>query len=391
MPKQPWVLYLLAYLAFVSLGLPDTVLGIAWPSLRAEFQLTHSAIAVLLATGTSGYVASGLLAGSISRKLGIGALLAASSGMVSVALLRYSLAPTWSTFFPFALFVGFGSGAIDTGLNDYAARHFSARNVNWLHACWGIGASSGPALMTAAIAKGGSFRLGYAWLAAIIGCMAIGFLFTRQRWNDAGASQAPGSTQSSPAGPGVRSALASRTVWLHVAIFWLYTGLEASIGQWCFTWMREVNGLSISLAGFWTSAYWSSLTLGRILLGSIVNWVGADRLLRIAGVTGVLGIAVFISPLGSVSRIGLSLLGLSLAPFFPTLIARTPARVGVSISRYSIGFQMSAATLGAAMLPAAIGFLIGHSGIHWLAIVLVGLSVAVTAVHEALCRMTTAE
>ncbi|HMA94403.1 MAG TPA: MFS transporter, partial [Polyangiaceae bacterium] len=314
----------------------------------------------------------------------------ASSGLVSVALLGYSIAPSWNTLFPIGVLVGLGSGAIDTGLNDYAARHFSARSVNWLHACWGIGASIGPALMTAAITQEGSFRLGYAALAAIIGCMALAFIVTRRQWNDSGSPGSDTRAQSASPKASMRSALASRAVWLQVAMFWLYTGLEASIGQWCFTWMREANGLSVALAGFWNSAYWASLTLGRILLGSIVNWVGADRLLRIAGVTGVLGTVLFISPLGPVSRIGLALLGFSLAPFFPTLIARTPARVGASISRYSIGFQVSAATLGAAMLPAAIGFLISHRGIHSLAIVLVGLSVAVTAVHEVLCRAGTA-
>src|SRR4051812_30587805 len=154
MTRSAPLLLLLAYLAFISLGLPDTVLGVAWPSLRSTFGISQSSIGAVLAAGMVGYFSSGLWAGVGVARLGVGGLLAASSGLVALALLGFALAPSWGAFFPMGIIMGLGSGAIDSGLNGYAAVHFSVRHINWLHACWGIGASTGPALMTAAIARG---------------------------------------------------------------------------------------------------------------------------------------------------------------------------------------------------------------------------------------------
>src|SRR5688572_6830919 len=161
MPKPGAVVLLLAYLAFVSLGLPDTVLGVAWPSLRAGFGIPASAMGAVLAAGMSGYFLSGLWAGGAVGKLGVGGVLALSSALVAAALFAFALAPSWAVFFPFGAVMGLGSGAIASGLNGYAARHFSVRHVNWLHGCWGVGASIGPALMTFFIARGDGYRSGY--------------------------------------------------------------------------------------------------------------------------------------------------------------------------------------------------------------------------------------
>ena len=178
------MLILLAYLAFISLGLPDTVLGVAWPSLRDGFGISQPDIVFVLVTGVTGYFLSGLVAGGLMTKLGVGGLLTVSSGLVTLALIAYALAPTFYTFFPVAALMGLGSGAIDAGLNGYAARHFSVRHLNWLHACWGVGASLGPMIMTAAIAGGVGYRFGYASLALVLGAMGTAFLLTRRRWDD---------------------------------------------------------------------------------------------------------------------------------------------------------------------------------------------------------------
>src|SRR6187401_2832654 len=150
--SRPTLLLLLSYLAFISLGLPDTVFGVAWPSLREGFGLSPSAMGAVLGAGLLGYFCSGLVAGRLSAALGVGGLLCSSSGLVALALAAYALAPSWPAFFPVGALLGLGSGAIDAGLNAYAARHYSVRHLNWLHACWGIGASTGPLIMTAAIA-----------------------------------------------------------------------------------------------------------------------------------------------------------------------------------------------------------------------------------------------
>src|SRR5688572_30786198 len=159
------ILFLLAYLAFISLGLPDAVLGVAWPSLRAGFGISQSALGAVLGAGMLGYFVSGIVAGGLMNWLGAGGLLAASSGVVTLGLVGYAAAPSWALFFPVGALMGLGSGAIDAGLNGYAARHFSVRHLNWLHACWGVGASTGPLIMTAVIARGLGYRVGYGVLA----------------------------------------------------------------------------------------------------------------------------------------------------------------------------------------------------------------------------------
>jgi fucose permease len=378
------VLFLLAYLAFISLGLPDTVLGVAWPSLRDGFGIAQPDIVFVLAAGITGYFLSGLVAGGLMTKLGVGGLLTVSSGLVTLALIAYAVAPTFYTFFPVATLMGLGSGAIDAGLNGYAARHFSVRHVNWLHACWGVGASLGPVIMTAAIARGFGYRFGYATLAVVLGAMASAFLVTRRRWDEPARALETAKVDTPHFGAAIRSG----RVWLLMLTFFLYTGLESSVGQWCFTLLREGRGLSVEAAGSWTAAYWASLTVGRIALGFVVDRWGADRLLRVASFALLGGAIAFAASDGPTGRAGLLLMGLSLAPVFPTLMARTPARVGTGVARHAVGFQVSAATLGSALLPGFVGLLVvraGHAAISGAAL---GIGVAYFIAHETLLRVT---
>jgi fucose permease len=383
-------LLLLAYLAFLSLGLPDATLGIAWPSLRQGFHLPPSAIGLVLGMAVSGYFLSGLLAGSWMRQTGVGGLLAGSSGLVALGLTGYALAPAWGLFFPVAFLVGLGSGAIDAALNAYAARHFSVRHVNWLHACWGVGASTGPAIMTAAIAFGPGYRAGYGVIAAALAGMALAFVATRRAWDQDTGSSRPAARQltasAAPPAGSVREALASGRVWLLMASFFFYSGLESSVGQWCFTWLTEARGLPVAGAGSWTSAYWGSLTLGRVLLGSIAERFGPDRLLRLASLGAVAGVTMFALSPGVLGRFGLLLLGMSLAPMYPTLMARTPARVGPALSGHTVGFLVSSATLGSALLPALVGVLVGRVGLTAIGAMALALGAAFLCVHELILR-----
>ena len=382
------ILFLLAYLAFVSLGLPDTVLGVAWPSLRAGFGLPQSALGAVLAAGMTGYFVSGIVAGGLMNWLGVGGLLAASSGVVTLALLGFAAAPAWALFFPVGALMGLGSGAIDAGLNGYAARHFSVRHLNWLHACWGVGASTGPVIMTAAIAQGLGYRAGYGVLALALGAMAVAFWVTRRSWGEATTALATTPSTALAGHEGFGSALRSGRVWLLMATFLFYTGLESTVGQWCFTLLREGRGLSIESAGGWTAAYWASLTLGRVGLGFVVDRMGPDRLLRFASLGVVSGASLFAASSGSLGRFGLLLLGLSLAPVFPTLMARTPARLGPGIARHAVGFQVSAATLGASLLPGAVGLLVARAGLPAIGGAALGMGVTWLGLHELLLHVT---
>lgn len=375
-------LLLLAYLAFISLGLPDTIFGIAWPSLRQEFALPPEAMGAALVAGVSGYFCSGLLAGGLMHRLGVGGLLSLSSGFVALGLAGYALAPSWSLFFPVAFFVGLGSGAIDAALNAYAARHFSVRHMNWLHASWGIGASAGPMIMTAAVA-GPGYRSGYSLLSVTLGLMATAFVVTRRQWSQPATPAAPAAER----GGSLSAALRSRNVLLTMAVYFFYTGLESTVGQWCFTWLTEGRGLAVAEAGVWTASYWASLTLGRVALGWVAEWWGPDRLLRRASVGVVGGVLLLALAPGLSGRLGLLLLGLSLAPVYPTLMARTPRRVGESLAGHAVGLLVSSATLGSALLPALVGFLVGRLGLEAIAAAALALGVLFALLHEVCASM----
>jgi fucose permease len=379
--RPTFLVLFLSYAAFVSLGLPDTVLGVAWPSVSGRFGLSPRDIGALLACTVTGYVVSGLIAGRLTARAGVGALLAGSSGLVALGLLGFALAPRWVLFFPMAAIVGLGSGAIDAGLNTFAARHFPVRQVNWLHAFWGVGASLGPAIMTAAVAGAAGYRAGYLALSAALGTMTAAFALTRGWWDD-GTGPA-GSPAPTPDREDAIATLRRPTAWIQIVLFFIYTGTEASAGIWCFTLLRE-RGLSVEAAGLWTSVYWASLTTGRFLLGTIVDRVGPDLLLRAATVGAVMGTATFAASGGLAGRLGLVLTGLSLAPMYPTLMARTPARLGEGAAAHAVGFQVSAATLGGAALPAAIGFLIARGGVNVIGPIVTAMAVALLLAYEAL-------
>jgi fucose permease len=382
--RPPRRLLALAYAAFVSLGLPDTVLGVAWPSLRAAFHLPQAAIGLVLAAAVSAYLASGLAAGRVTAALGEGRLLAGSSALVALGLAGHALAPAWPAFAAAAVPVGLGSGAIDAALNGLAARRLGARHLNWLHACYSLGATAGPALMARVLAGGRSYRTGYGLLAAALAAMAACFLAARRALDDRPARAAAGRPPDAAVHASARAVLARPRAWLQIAVFFVYTGLESGAGQWCFTVLRESRGADLGAAGRWTAAYYGSIAAGRVVLGAVVERVGADRLLRGATLGALAGALAFALAPGAAGRLGLVLLGLSLAPIFPTLMARTPARLGPEATLHAVGFQVAAGTAGAAAIPSALGALADRAGVGAIAPGVAVVALALLTLHELL-------
>jgi len=383
LPQQT-LLLALAYLGFVSLGLPDAVLGVAWPSLRGEFALPQSGLGLVLTGFAVGFFLSSSSAGRLLQRLGVGTLLAVSTALVALALFGYGLTPSWTLFLLAAAVLGLGSGAIDAGLNAYAAGHFSPRHMNWLHAAYGLGAALGPFAMTGAIAAGLSWRGGYLLLAVVLTGMACLFLATRGRWlGDVrldGAARAGGTLS---AGRVLRRPL----VWLQILLFFVYTGTELTAGQWCFALLTEARGMAPAPAGVWAGLFWVAMFAGRVGLGFVADRLGPDRLVRLGTVGGLIGaLALALAPT-PVGLAGLLLLGFSLAPIYPMLMSRTPARLGADAALHTVGFQVSAAMLGALALPSLAGLAADRVGIEAAAVIVAGGAVAVFVLHEILLRV----
>lgn len=370
-------LLLLAYLAFVGLGLPDPLPGTLWPEIAPAYGLPNAALGLVLAAVSAGTILAGLLAGRLTARLGIGGLLAASLGATALAAMGQALAPPWGLFVALGVLAGLGGGAVDAGLNLFAAARFAPRHLNWMHGCWGIGATLGPALATLLLAAGAGWQAGYAAVAALLLALGLAVLLTRRRWDAA----APAAELGAPVT--ALSALRHRLVRLQMAIFFVYTGLEASAGQWAAT-ILVARGAGPAEAAGAAALFWAGLAGARIALGFVVDRVGADRLLRLAVPVVVAAAAVLLA--GVADFAALALLAAMLAPVYPTLMARTPARLGGPLAVHAIGFQVAAAMAGVALLPGALGLAADvfgpaavPAGILVLAVVLAALVLRLTA------------
>jgi fucose permease len=379
----------IAYLGFISLGLPDAVTGVAWLQLRATFQQPESALGYISVTLAVGYFLSSFFAGQLQNVLGIGLLLTFSSLLVAVAMFGNALAPTFLVILICVALWGLGSGAIDAGLNHYAASHFSPRHMNWLHACYSLGATLGPFLMTASIVGFDSWRLGYGLVGAVVLSLTILFAATLRLWSDP-QTPAPADSLPQPAESPVSilAALANPLVHLQVVIFFLYTGLEFMIGNWCFTLLTQSRGATELTAGMLVGTYYGSVGVGRVALGGLTRWVGVDQLVRMSTVAAVIGTLLFAFAPHPLSFVGLVLLGLGLAPIFPCLMSRTPARLGKNMAAHAVGFQVSAATIGGASLTYAGGELARVAGREAIPQLGVAVAIAIWLLHEVLLRVT---
>ena len=379
----PRLVIALAFVAFVSLGLPDGVLGVAWPSVRATFGRPISHLGLLLACSTSGYLLSSFLGGQFVRAVGVGRLLLASSLLVAVSLAGISLSATWRMMVAFAVVGGLGGGAIDAGINTFAASRFSARVVNWLHACWGIGASTGPVLMTAVLARGLSWRVGYEVVGAVLSMLSLLFLFTLRMWSVVGPAgeQNPGRTAS------IGEALRQPVVWMQLSLFFLYCGIESTAGQLLYSLLTESRGMRTTAAGLATGGYWASLTAGRVVFGQLAASLSRRAVLRIGhGLAPVAALLLWLNVGDAASIAAAALLGFALAPVFPTLISVTPERVGHYFAPQAVGFQVAVANVGIATLPWLVATVARRAGLEAVCVFLVGATTLLLVLQEVVMR-----
>ena len=380
-----WVL-LLAYVGFVSLGLPDSVIGVAWPSMRRAFGLPLDALGPYFVVATAGYFLSSFSSGRLVNRWGVGLVLAVSSLITALSLLGYALSPLWIIIVSLSFLGGLGAGAVDSGINTFAAVRFTSRHVNWLHACWGIGAATGPAIMTAVLKHGVSWRWGYVVIMGILLALTLGFFATLHLWRIDDREN----TKPEPHAPR-RNTLRLSETWLSIGIFFIYCGIEASTGQWSYSLLVESRSISPVTAGLWVSLYWGSLTAGRFLIGAISNHVPPVRLLRVCMCGVALGLVVFGLRVGhGFEAVGLGITGFSLAVIFPTLISQTPRRFDSTHVANVVGFQVAAASAGIAAVPALVGVVARRAGLDVLPGLLIAATIAMIVLHEAVVRRSPA-
>ncbi len=346
----------LAYIAFVALGLPDGLLGVAWPSIRTDFAIPLDAIGPFLAAAVIGYMTSSFLSGLLLSRVGVGRVLATSCLLTGLALIGYTLAPQWWLMVLLGVFAGLGAGAIDAGLNTYVATHFGERPMQWLHASWGVGTTLGPIIMTLGLMAFNTWRFGYQLVGGFQLALAAGFILTLALWSRNNAPQAK--KRLTDYNTPLVATLQQSRVWLSMALFFLYVGAESGLGIWTYTLLTESRGVDKPLAGLFAGSYWFTFTVGRILAGVVATRVGSNRLV-LGGLVGALwgtGLLIW-NPSELANLFAVIIIGLAIAPIFPALMSGTSARVGDHHAANTIGMQMAATGLGTAIIPSLMGVL----------------------------------
>jgi fucose permease len=374
----------LAALAFVSLGLPDGLLGVAWPSMHAFFGVDLQALGGLLVATTAGYVVSSFSSGRLLRRVNLGTVLSASCLLTACGLLGYAAASRWPIVLALGVVLGIGAGAIDAALNTYVATHHGARTLNWLHACFGVGAASGPLMMTAVLQRGAAWQRGYVIVGVAQVALAACFAASFRAWPASdGLAESADRSRNATMGATLRLPAA----WLGMAVFVAYAGVEASIGAWTYTLLTLGRHIAIVEAGLLASLFWGGITAGRLLAAVAGGVVPVHVLLRGAVWGVVVGIGLVWANVAPVlTAVGLVLAGLSCGPVFPSLIAFTPARVGSRHAANAVGFQIAASAVGLSVVPGLVGVAGARFGVETIARLFLLLAVLLALVYQLLER-----
>ena len=356
-------LIIISFVAFISLGLPDGLLGVAWPGIREYHDLPVDALGIILIFGTGGYMLSSFLSGMLMRRLGIGKLLSLSCAATASSLFVYASTSDWWIFVMFATISGLGAGAIDAGINTYVAKYHSSRMMQWLHASFGVGITSGPLIMTVGISMTSRWQSGYFVVSIAIAILATVFYVTKSMW--IGITAKGSEDQHAEPEASLFETLKTIPAQLSMLIFFLYTGVELGLGMWTYSLLTESRGVTPEVAGFITGSYWGMFTIGRIIAGLYASRIAERKLIYLSVSLALLGIGLLMTNSGQLTSIlGIGLAGFAIAPIFPGLVSHTASRVGRIHHANSIGLQIAAAGFGITIVPSLAGVLAKNFGLE---------------------------
>lgn len=375
------------YLAFISLGLPDSLLGSAWPVMRVQFGAPLSFAGVISMIIAGGTILSSLLSERLLHRLGTGLLTACSVAMTAVALFGFSVSNSLVSLCLWAIPYGLGAGAVDAAINNYVALHFRSRHMSWLHCFWGIGASISPYIMSACLANNGQWQMGYRTVSLLqIGLTCVLFL-SLPLWR---AEQAKGGgTEADEARPlGLLRTVRIPGVPYVLIAFFAYCGVESTAGLWASSFLTEARGIGAQTAASLASLFYLGITFGRFLNGFIADRLGDGRLIRIGVLVMSGSVLLILLPFSSnvPAMAGLLLFGLGCAPIYPSIIHSTPIRFGKAHSQAIIGVQMAGAYVGSTFLPPLFGWIASGVSIRLYPFFLAALVVLLLAMTELLNR-----
>jgi Major Facilitator Superfamily len=385
----------LACLTYLSVALPGSTLGLLWPSMRLSFHQPVGALGILLAFGVTASVVSSAATGRILSRLTVGPVAGFGTVLSALALAAEALAPSLWLFAGGIVLFGLGFGAVDSALNAHAAGHFDARDINWMHASYGLGGAIGPLLVTALLSDGLSWRWAFGAMAAAQAVVALVLALTRRTWparpRPAAASVGrPDDLSPRPAGKAAPRKQRAAMVLSALTFTAVEAGIESGAGIWGYVFLTAGRSLSPLAAGAAVSAYWAMMFAGRAVLGPVAGRAGPARVLgwAVAGVTAGAALMAVPGP-GFLAVTGMMIVGLAAAPVFPLFTLTTAQRTGaagVAGTTRMVSLQVAASAIGSAALPAGIGLAIGAFNARILAPSLLILGLAMCGVYALLSR-----
>lgn len=378
------LLLIIIYLAFISLGLPDSLLGSAWPAMYQEFSVPVSyagGISMIIAVGT---IVSSLQSDRLTKRFGTGKVTAASVLMTAAALYGFSISHSYGALCLWAVPYGLGAGSVDASLNNYVALHYASRHMSWLHCMWGVGASLGPYIMGYALTGGQGWNMGYRYISILqIGLTAVLIfslpLWKRQETDDTG--QTDGSGKARPLSlrqiikiPGAKEVMIT---------FFCYCAIEQTTGLWASSYLVLRRGMPEETAAGFAGLFFIGITAGRGFSGFLTMKLNDTQMIRLGQGFMLSGIVLLFLPFGSgITLLGFILIGLGCAPVYPSIIHSTPEHFGVDKSQAMIGVQMASAYVGTCIMPPIFGFLANHISVSLFPVYLLAILVVMGVMYE---------
>lgn len=378
------LLLIIIYLAFISLGLPDSLLGSAWPAMYQEFSVPVSyagGISMIIAVGT---IISSLQSDRLTRKFGTGKVTASSVLMTAAALFGFSISHSYAALCLWAIPYGLGAGSVDASLNNYVALHYASRHMSWLHCMWGVGASLGPYIMGYALTGERGWNMGYRYIAVLQIVLTMILIFSLPLWKrqennntgltDTEAESKPLSLREIIKVPGAKEIMIT---------FFCYCALEQTAGLWASSYLVLHRGLPAETAAGFASLFFIGITAGRGVSGFLTIKLNDIQMIRLGQGFILVGIVFLLLPFGSEGALlGLILVGLGCAPIYPSIIHSTPEHFGADKSQAMIGVQMASAYVGTCLMPPIFGLIVNHISVSLFPVYLLAILVLMAGMHE---------
>lgn len=356
-------LLIIIYIAFISLGLPDSLLGAAWPVIYKEFNVPLSYAGIITMIIAGGTIISSLMSDWLTKKLGAGLVTAISVMMTAVALFGFSISGSFIELCLCAIPYGLGAGAVDAALNNYVALHFASRHMSWLHCFWGVGAAVSPYIMSYYLIGGFGWLAGYRSISIIQGILTVVLFASLPLWKRkavvSNSNEIPAATLS------LLQVLRIKGVKFVLVTFFAYCALESTAGLWASSYLVQYRGINTETAARFASLFYVGITFGRFLCGFVAEKFGDRRLIRFGIITVIIGIIMVGLTIGinTLTLVGLVVIGLGCAPVYPSIIHSTPSNFGKENSQAIIGIQMASAYVGSTFIPPLFGVFAGYISI----------------------------